>query len=153
MLYFIYGTLKKGCINHELIKNCKFVQTAITDGYIYENNIPFFVPGQKEYICEYGTTNYQEDVRRYTHCSRKLNNFKPEHSVYGEVYEIYDYHTWGSLDYLEGFSDTDSDLYKRFLYPVLINNRLDHAWIFGLLDFNTKDYDFLELNNWGRYTC
>ena len=153
MLYFIYGTLKQGCINHELIKNCEFINKAVTDGYIYENNIPFFVPGQKEFICEYGTLDYQEDVYRYTYCSKKINNFKPERSVYGEVYYINDYNVWASLDYLEGFRNCDDDFYKRFLYPVWINNKLDHAWIYGLLDFNTKDYDFLELNRLGRYTC
>jgi len=153
MLYFTYGTLKKGCINHELIKNCHFISGAVTDGYIYENNIPFFVPGQKEFICGYGTSDYKTDIDNYIKCSKKINNFKPERSVYGEVYEIYDYNTWASLDYLEGFSNTDSDLYKRFIYPVWINNKLDHAWIYGLLDFNTKDYNFLELNRQGRFKC
>ncbi|MBL6771517.1 MAG: gamma-glutamylcyclotransferase [Rhizobiales bacterium] len=153
MLYFIYGTLKKGCSNHELIKNCHFISGGITDGYIYENNIPFFVPGKIEYICDIGECDYRVDVNKYLHCSKKITNFKPDHIVYGEVYEIYDYNTWASLDYLEAFSNTESDLYKRFLYPIWINNKLDYAWIYGLLNFTKETYDFLELNRQGKFKC
>jgi gamma-glutamylcyclotransferase (GGCT)/AIG2-like uncharacterized protein YtfP len=160
MLYFFYGTLKRNYSNFRLIRDrARFVAEAKVFGKMYEGSgIPFLIPDQK-YIKKMASLNLTENNQTYYEHSDEINEqvknalLISTELVHGEIFLVKDddIETTCRLDSLEGFRDKDDDLYKKFLYPTILNNKLEYVWCYGLLDHSEEIQEVLTYNPEGIY--
>jgi len=151
MLYFVYGTLKRGFPNHRILYKENFIAHTTTEGILYENGIPYFVPDEK-YVGLFGLKDFKEDVDQVLTQKRKAPAIEFQNRVYGETYEVYHEDTWSELDRLEGYRGHDvHGLYDRFLYSVLIDGKFEWAWTYGLRNGKEKMIDAVPVKS-GIYT-
>ena len=142
MLYFVYGTLKKGFPNHKILENETFLGNGVTEGRIYESHltgIPFFVPYNVKNIGKFGKFDFKKDIEQVFTQKRKAPEIATVQSwlAYGEIYDVYHQDTWRNLDILEDYSeDKECNLYERVLYPVFYEGKHEWAWIYALFHYD-----------------
>ena len=112
---FVYGTLKRGCDNHRLLLNSKFVSNAKT-----LHPYPM--------ICKYPSFPYLIDAEGEGLC------------VHGEVYDV-SYRTMLRLDELEGYPEHYT---KREIEVVLEDKTITMATVYFLAEkIQYRKYLFL----------
>jgi len=115
LLVFVYGTLKRGFYNHEVLETSQFIGKAIT-----KNKYPMI--------------NAQE------YFPYLINDKNIGKHIKGEVFKINDL-TLEKLDILEGFPD----LYTRDYIQVIVNNNTMEVIVYFLNEnIDYTKYELLE---------
>ncbi|HLJ91400.1 MAG TPA: gamma-glutamylcyclotransferase family protein [Candidatus Angelobacter sp.] len=105
---FVYGTLKKGGVRHELITRAglTFVGNAKTRGRLYSL-----------FEKDYPAAIFASD---------------PSY-VFGELYRIKDDYTHEWLNDLDEEEEVDKGLYTRILSQVEIGSKIENAWVYSYM--------------------
>ena len=109
---FVYGTLKRGHRNHQLLKDWTFVDKAITSEYAALIKSPWDFP---YLISDIGTI---------------VSGTLKTRSVKGEIYQSTKSYPWQMLDYLEG---VEHDHYRRTNIEVIPEG----GWPKGIFECQT----------------
>jgi len=144
---FVYGTLKRGCWNHErFCRGVLSVEEAVVRGRLYElpSGIPVLEVPEAD-VLAHGTADPLADVAtqarpaaefaaRAAHPELGENDVPSGRwgSVYGELLTFDDPETrLPAIDHLEGFLPDGPSLYRRVLVPVHISRQLYPAWMYA----------------------
>jgi len=140
---FVYGTLKRGYWNHDrFCQGVLSVEEAVVTGHLYQfpSGIPILqVPDA--HILAHGTSDPLADVatqRRFTEKLAQHLALQPQDApvgdwgrVSGELLTFSDPESrLPAIDRLEGFNPGGHCLYRRVLFPVLLERTLVPAWLY-----------------------
>ena len=143
---FVYGTLKRGCWNHErFCRGVLSVEEAVVRGRLYElpSGIPVLEVPEAD-VLAHGTADPLADVatqaRLAAEFAARAAHPKPgENSapsgrwgpVYGELLTFDDPETrLPAIDHLEGFLPDGRSLYRRVLVPASTRGRRVLVWLY-----------------------
>lgn len=137
-LLFVYGTLKRGCWNHDrFCRGALHIQEARVRGRLYElpSGIPVLqVPDGN--ILAVGTGDVPADMgvqKRLTSTLTSKGLEPPTNGevVYGELFGFDDpAQRMPAIDRLEGFRPGQASMYRRVLTPVFTENGVVAAWVY-----------------------
>jgi gamma-glutamylcyclotransferase (GGCT)/AIG2-like uncharacterized protein YtfP len=140
---FVYGTLKRGCWNHDrFCRGVLSVEEAVVRGRLYEmpSGIPVLqVPEEDILAC--GTADPSADVATQARFAEDLASILkpvPESATAGDWAPVYgEFLTFDdpesrlpAIDRLEGFHPGGPSLYRRVLVPVYAGEELFPAWLY-----------------------
>lgn len=141
--YFVYGTLKRGCWNHDrYCRGVLAVEDAAVRGRLFEmdSGIPVLqVP--EEDILAHGTAEpradvatqarFQAEMAQHPDLRGKAPTQRGWGLVHGELMTFDDpEERLPRLDRLEGFHPGGSSLYRRVLVPVFTGDKTVPAWAY-----------------------
>ena len=137
-LLFVYGTLKRGCWNHDRFCGGAFhIQKAVVRGQLYE--LPSGIPVLQileDDILAVGTGDVSADIgiqKRLT-STLTLQQVEPPMNgevVYGELLMFDDAEQCiPAIDRLEGFCPGLVSMYRRVLTPVFMENGVVAGWVY-----------------------
>ncbi len=134
---FVYGTLKRGEINHD--RYCRGVvgiEPATTLGHLYA--LPYGFPGlcvDETRIKATGTSDYLADTELQYDAQLISAATLAMHldTVYGELLTFDDPETsLPEIDALEGYTPGENSFYWRTLYPVETSGKHVLAWLYHI---------------------
>jgi len=137
-LLFVYGTLKRGCWNHDrFCRGALHAQEAVVRGRLYElpSGIPVLQVSEDDMLAV-GTGDIPADVgvqQRLTStlASQRLEPLMDGEAVYGELFAFDDpAQRMPVIDRLEGFHPGQASMYRRVLTPVFTEDRVAAAWVY-----------------------
>lgn len=137
-LLFVYGTLKRGCWNHDrFCQGALHIQEAAVRGRLYElpSGIPVLQVSEND-VLAVGTGDIPADVnvqKRMTSmlASQRLEPTMGQEVVYGELLTFDDpAQRMPAIDRLEGFRPGQPSLYRRVLAPVFTEDGIAAAWVY-----------------------
>lgn len=134
---FVYGTLKRGGINHDrYCRGVVGVEPATTRGRLYA--LPYGFPGlcvDETRIEAAGTSDYLADTElQYdpppTPTATRATDLD---TVHGELLTFDDpKNSLPELDALEGYAPGENSFYRRALYPVEVSGKRVLAWLYHI---------------------
>jgi len=141
---FVYGTLKRGCWNHDrFCRGVLSVEEAVVRGRLYEmpSGIPVLQVPEEDILAR-GTADPIADVATQARFAEDLASILepvPESAtagdwapVYGELLTFDDPETrLPAIDRLEGFHPGGPSLYRRLLVPVCTSGQIIPAWVYA----------------------
>jgi gamma-glutamylcyclotransferase (GGCT)/AIG2-like uncharacterized protein YtfP len=144
---FVYGTLKRGCWNHErFCRGVLSVEEAVVRGRLYElpSGIPVLEVPEAD-VLAHGTADPLADVATQARLAAEFaaraahpelgENGAPGGRwgpVYGELLTFDDPETrLPAIDHLEGFLPDGPSLYRRVLVPTIIHEVIVPAWLYA----------------------
>jgi len=144
---FVYGTLKRGCWNHErFCRGVLSVEEAVVRGRLYElpSGIPVLEVPEAD-VLAHGTADPLADVatqaRLTAEFAARAAHPEPGENgapggrwgpVYGELLTFDDPETrLPAIDHLEGFLPGGPSLYRRVLVPTIIHGVIVPAWLYA----------------------
>ncbi len=122
LLMFFYGTLKRGCRNHDAFcRGARFVGEASLRGWLYD--LPYGYPMltvTPEEVLAVGTADPARDATMHRHLGLVEARRADGPRVFGELFAFDDPGArLPAIDHLEGFDPVDgSGPYRRVLVPV-----------------------------------
>lgn len=138
MLLFVYGTLKRGCWNHDrFCRGALHTQEAVVRGQLYElpSGIPVLQVSEDDMLAV-GTEDVRADVgvqERLTStlASQGLQPPMEGEAVYGELFTFDDpAQRMPAIDRLEGFHPGQASMYRRVLTLVFTEGGVAAAWVY-----------------------
>jgi len=140
---FVYGTLKRGCWNHDrFCRGVLSVEEAVVRGRLYEmpSGIPVLQVPEEDILAR-GTADPLADVATQARFAEDLASILkpvPESAtagdcgpVYGELLTFDDPSTrLPAIDRLEGFHPGGSSMYQRVLVPAFTRETVVPVWLY-----------------------
>lgn len=137
-LLFVYGTLKRGCWNHDrFCRGALHTQEAVVRGRLHElpSGIPVLqIPDDD--VLAVGTEDVTVDVGVQQRLTSTLTSQRCElpmngEAVYGELFTFDDpAQRMPAIDRLEGFRPGQASMYRRVLTPVFTKDGVAAAWVY-----------------------
>lgn len=137
-LLFVYGTLKRGCWNHDrFCRGALHTQEGVVRGRLYEmpSGIPVLQVSENDTLAV-GTGDVSADVgvqKRLTPVltSQRLEPPVNGKAVHGELFAFDDpVQRIPAIDRLEGFRPGQASMYRRVLTPVFTEAGVAAAWVY-----------------------
>lgn len=159
---FVYGTLKKGCSNHDIFCNgAVSVEQAAARGRLYEHptGFPILQVPQRD-ILAVGTIDPLADATTQANCENEFavswnkNNMTTSQQeewsmIRGELLTFDDPESYlPAIDELEDFYPEQASVYCRVLLPVITGmNSFVPAWSY-VSGIGTRDLKLLDKDHW-----
>lgn len=135
-LLFVYGTLKRGCWNHDrFCLGALHLQEAVVRGRLYElpSGIPVLHVSEDD-VLAVGKGDVLADVSVQKRLTSTLTRVEPPMNgeiVYGELFTFDDpAQRMPAIDRLEGFRPGQASMYRRILTPVFTEDGIAAAWVY-----------------------
>lgn len=141
---FVYGTLKRGCRNHQdFCRGFVEVREASVRGRLYQGpGYPVLEVPEGDILAQ-GTADPLADAATQARLSHRVQaglRQPPEgatgetcDTVYGELFTFDDPRTrLPSIDRLEGFHPGGRSLYRRVLVPASVDGLRQPAWVYAV---------------------
>lgn len=135
---FVYGTLKRGCWNHDrFCRGVLHTQEAVARGRLYElpSGIPVLRVSEDDMLAV-GTGDVSADVGVQKRLTSTLTSKGLEPPTNGEVVcgELFEFddpaQRMPAIDRLEGFRPGQASMYRRVLTPVFTEDKIVAAWVY-----------------------
>lgn len=137
-LLFVYGTLKRGCWNHDrFCRAALHIQEATVRGQLYElpSGIPVLQVSEDDMLAA-ATGDFPADVAVQKRLASMLTSQRLEPPMDGEVVhgELFTFddpaQRMPAIDRLEGFRPGQASMYRRVLTPVFTKDKVVAAWVY-----------------------
>jgi gamma-glutamylcyclotransferase (GGCT)/AIG2-like uncharacterized protein YtfP len=152
---FVYGTLKRGGINHaRFCQGIHSIEEAAIRGRLFR--LSATIPALEiptDDILAHGTLDYSKELQRQqvqlVLNERKVEDGESWRLIQGELFTFAESERLAQLDRFEGFHPTGHCLYRRVLVPVQTQDGdWVTTWVYTIGDIERKCLESVEADCW-----
>jgi gamma-glutamylcyclotransferase (GGCT)/AIG2-like uncharacterized protein YtfP len=152
---FVYGTLKRGGINHARVNpGIQTIEDAAIRGRLYRLSatIPALAIPPSDILAQ-GLMDYRAECRRQRHpvptAPDATELVPPWRWIHGELFTFSEAERLAELDRFEGYHAAGHCLYRRVLAPVrLQSGAWVTAWVYTVGDIDREYLEPVEADCW-----